>query len=217
MTHNSPHRIGGRAWLAVLGLALLALAGCSNKMTKEECRLVDWRTIGYEDGVAGRPGDRIGQHRRDCAEHGVKPDLDAYLAGRTAGLKEYCQPYNGYRAGAGGATYYDVCPADLAPGFEKAYEEGRALYVREEAVRDAEAAIEYRRQEVRRLESRLTESAFDVIDTKATPESRTQGALDAKQAAERIAQLKQEIATFEVERQRAQAELDAYRKSVPPR
>jgi hypothetical protein len=202
--------------LAFTGSALL-LSGCASKMSKEECRLVDWRTVGYEDGVAGQPGDRIGQHRRDCAEHGVAPNLDAYLAGRAAGLREYCQPHNGYRAGANGYTYYDVCPAELAPGFVKAYEEGRALFVREQAVRDAEAAIEYRRQEIRRLESRLTESAFDVIDANATPESRTQGALDAKQAAERIAQMKREIATFEQERVRAQAELDAYRKTIVPR
>jgi hypothetical protein len=205
------------ALLAFAGSLLLLLSGCASKMSKEECRTVDWRTVGYEDGVAGQPGDRIGQHRRDCAEHGVTPNLDAYLAGRAAGLREYCQPHNGYRAGANGYTYYDVCPAELAPGFVNAYEEGRALFVREQAVRDAEAAIEYRRQEIRRLESRLTESAFDVIDTNATPESRTQGALDAKQAAERIAQMKREIATFEQERVRAQAELDAYRKTVVPR
>jgi hypothetical protein len=206
-----------RASIAALGATLFLLGGCASKMSKEECRMVDWRTVGYEDGVAGQPGDRIGQHRRDCAEHGVAPNLDAYLAGRAAGLREYCQPHNGYRAGVNGYTYYDVCPAELAPGFVKAYEEGRALFVREQAVRDAESAIEYRRQEIRRLEGRITESAFDVIDTSATTESRTQGALDAKQAAERIAQMKREIATFEQERVRAQAELEAYRKTVVPR
>jgi hypothetical protein len=206
-----------KAVTAVLGAVSLLLSGCAQKMTREECRLVDWRTIGYEDGVAGQPGDRIGQHRRDCAEHGVAPNLDAYLAGRAAGLREYCQPHNGYRAGANGHSYFDVCPAELAPAFVEAYEDGRALYVREQRVRDADAAIEYRRREIRRLEDRATESAFDVLDKSATPEQRTQGALDAKQAAERIVQLKREITTFEQERVRAQAELDTYRKTVPPR
>ena len=204
------------ALLAFAG-SLLLLSGCASKMSKDECRTVDWRTVGYEDGVAGQPGDRIGQHRRDCAEHGVTPNLDAYLAGRAAGLREYCQPHNGYRAGADGYTYYDVCPAELAPGFVKAYEEGRALYVREQRVRDADTAIEYRRQEIRRLEDRATESAFDVIDKTATPEQRTQGALDAKQAAERIVQLQREITTLQQERAQYQAELEAYRKTVEPR
>ena len=45
--------------------ALLAmaswLAACSATMSKDECRAVDWRTVGYEDGVAGHSGERIGQ------------------------------------------------------------------------------------------------------------------------------------------------------------
>lgn len=217
MNLSSGHTATSRASIAALATALILLGGCASRMSKDECRTVDWRTVGYEDGVAGQPGDRIGQHRRDCAEHGVAPNLDAYLAGRAAGLREYCQPNNGYRAGATGYTYYDVCPAELAPGFVAAYEEGRALYVREQRVRDADEAIEYRRQEIRRLEGRATESAFDVIDTSATPEQRTQGALDAKQAAERIVQLRREVASLQQERTQYQAELEAYRKTVQPR
>jgi len=200
-----------------LACGLLLLAGCASKMSKDECRTVDWRTVGYEDGVAGQPGDRIGEHRRACAEHGVTPNLDAYLAGRTAGLREYCQPHNAYRAGANGYTYFDTCPADLAPAFVKAYDEGRALYVRERKVTETDELIEQKRREIRRLEDRVAESAFDVIDQNATPEQRTQGVLDTKQAAERIGQLKTEIAQLEQERARYQAELDAYRKTVVPR
>ena len=79
-----------------LPLAAIAclLAGCSSTMSKDECRTVDWRTVGYEDGVAGRSGERIGEHRKACAEHGVTPDLNAYRAGRAEGLREYCQPHN---------------------------------------------------------------------------------------------------------------------------
>jgi hypothetical protein len=203
--------------MLVLAGGVLLLAGCASKMSKDECRTVDWRTVGYEDGVAGQPGDRIGEHRRACAEYGVTPDLNAYLAGRTAGLREYCQPHNGYRAGVDGYTYYDACPADLAPGFEKSYDEGRALYVRVRQVSDTEEQIEQKRRYVRHLEDRVAESAFDVIDTSATAEERTQGVLDAKQAAERIGQLKSEITALEQERIRYQAELDAYRKTVVPR
>lgn len=203
---------------AMLVVACTLLVGaCASKMSKDECRTVDWRTVGYEDGVAGQPGDRIGAHRRACAEHGVTPDLNAYLAGREAGLREYCQPHNGYRAGANGYTYYDTCPADLAPAFEQAYDEGRALYVRERRVADADERIEDKRGEIRRLEDRVAESAFDVIDATATPEQRTQGVLDTKQAAERIGRLKAEIAELEKERARYQAELDAYRATVSPR
>ncbi len=198
----------------LVALSTLLLGACAAKMSKDECRTVDWRTVGYEDGVAGQPGDRIGEHRRACAEYGVTPDLTAYLAGRTAGLREYCQPHNGYRAGANGYTYFDTCPADLAEAFEIAYDEGRALYVRERRVTDTERQIEDRHREIRRLEDRVAESAFDVIDTTSTAEERTQAVLDTKQAAERIGRLKAEITELEKERARYQAELDAYRQTV---
>ncbi len=203
-----------KAAALLIALSTLLLGACAAKMSKDECRTVDWRTVGYEDGVAGRPGDRIGEHRRACAEYGVTPDLNAYLAGRTAGLREYCQPHNGYRAGANGYTYFDTCPADLAEAFEIAYDEGRALYVRERRVTDTERQIEDRHREIRRLEDRVAESAFDVIDTTSTAEERTQAVLDTKQAAERIGRLKAEITELEKERARYQAELDAYRQTV---
>jgi hypothetical protein len=203
-----------KATSLLIALSTLLLGACAAKMSKDECRTVDWRTVGYEDGVAGQPGDRIGEHRRACAEYGVTPDLNAYLAGRTAGLREYCQPHNGYRAGANGYTYFDTCPADLAEAFEIAYDEGRALYVRERRVIDTEQQIEDKRREIRRLEDRVAESAFDVIDTTSTAEERTQAVLDTKQAAERIGRLKAEISELEKERARYQAELDAYRKTA---
>ena len=198
----------------LIALSTVLLGACAAKMSKDECRTVDWRTVGYEDGVAGQPGDRIGEHRRACAEYGVTPDLTAYLAGRAAGLREYCQPHNGYRAGANGYTYYDTCPADLAEAFEIAYDEGRALYVRERRVTDTDEQIEDKRREIRRLEYRVAESAFDVIDATATAEERTQAVLDTKQAAERIGRLKAEITELERDLARYQAELDAYRKTA---
>ena len=203
-----------RVRLLVVVLGTVLLGACASRMSKDECRTVDWRTVGYEDGVAGQPGDRIGEHRRACAEYGITPDLNAYLAGRTAGLREYCQPHNGYRAGANGYTYFDTCPADLAEAFEKAYDEGRALYVRERRVTDTEEQIEDKRREIRRLEDRVAESAFDVIDTASTAEERTQAVLDTKQAAERIGRLKAEITELEKERARYQAELDVYRRTA---
>jgi hypothetical protein len=198
--------------------ALLAaaswLAACSATMSKDECRAVDWRTVGYEDGVAGYSGERIGQHRKACAEYGVTPDLNAYRAGRAEGLREYCQPHNGYRAGVSGAPYYDSCPPELAPAFVAAYQSGRELYVRERRVADADAAIAYRRREVARLESSVADRAVTVMSETATADERAQAVLDTKHAAERIGRLKSEIATLERDRARYQQELEAYRSTV---
>jgi hypothetical protein len=61
--------------------ATAALSGC-NSMSAQECLATDWRTVGYEDGVNGYAGDRIGRYRNACSEHGVTPNL-AESAART--------------------------------------------------------------------------------------------------------------------------------------
>lgn len=191
---------------------VVALSGCAS-MSKEECRYVDWRTVGYEDGAAGRPVSRLGEHRRACADHGVTPDLAAYEAGRAAGMREFCQAHNGYRVGASGQVYYGTCPADLAPAFERGYDQGRELYVREQRVRDAEAAIAQREAEIRRLEDGLTRGAFVLVgDTSA--EERAQAVIDAKQAAERIGRLRKEIEALQADRVRYERELEVYQATV---
>jgi hypothetical protein len=194
-------------------LLVLALAGCAS-MSEEECRYVDWRTVGYEDGAAGRPASRLGDHRRACADHGVAPDLAAYEAGRAAGMREFCQAHNGYRVGTSGQVYYGTCPADLAPAFERGYDQGRELYVRQQRVRDAEAAIVQREAEIRRLEDGLARGTFVLIGETSTPEQRTQAVIDAKQAAERIGRLRKEIEGLHADRIRFERELEVYQSTV---
>ena len=207
-----------KATIVPILLATGLLAGCaSHTLSKDECRTVDWRTIGYEDGVAGRSGEQIGRHRQACAEHGVAPDLDAYRMGRAEGLREFCQPGNGYRAGASGQAYYDSCPPELAPAFVAAYEEGRELYVRERRVYDADAAIAARRAEIARLEDSLLRGGFRMADDSLTVEQRTQAVLDARQAGERIGRLKAEITALERDRARYIEELEFYREMVAAR
>ena len=56
----------------LLAFCAVVLAACSSTatMSHSECSAVAWRTIGYEDGVAGRSGAQIGVHRRQL-EAGV--------------------------------------------------------------------------------------------------------------------------------------------------
>jgi hypothetical protein len=195
--------------------ALLLLGGCSASLSKQECRTVDWRTVGYEDGAAGRPGYRIGDHRRACAEYGIAPDLAAYTAGRDAGLREFCQAHNGYRVGASGQEYTGVCPVDLAPDFEKGYDIGRELYVRGRRVSDTEEVISSRQREIRRLEDSLTREAAVLVANDSSGEERAQSVIDAKQAAERIGRYKAEISSLERDLEQYRREYEEYRRTVP--
>jgi hypothetical protein len=192
------------------------LAACSSTATmgRNECSAVDWRTIGYEDGVAGRSGAQIGVHRRACAKHGITPDLEAYRLGRAEGLREFCQPHNGYRAGVSGAPYYDVCPGDLAARFLAQYQAGRELYVHERRVRDVDAQLNAKRSEIARLEDATARSGLRAIKENSTLEQRTQAVLDARQYAERIGRLKADVAQLERDRMLYAQELAAYRATV---
>jgi hypothetical protein len=81
---------------------LLALAGCAG-MSEQACLTSDWRTVGFEDGSLGRSEATIGSYRKQCAEHGVSPDLDAYRTGHADGVRVYCKPGNGFEVGHSGA------------------------------------------------------------------------------------------------------------------
>jgi len=105
-----------RLLLAGCALMALAISGCAS-MSESECLSTDWRTVGYEDGVAGYSGDRIGSYRKACGKHGIAPDLSQYQAGRDMGLREFCKPANGFRVGVRGHGYNGVCPADLDGDF----------------------------------------------------------------------------------------------------
>jgi ribosome modulation factor len=200
----------------LLAFCAVMLAACSSTATmgQNECSAVDWRTIGYEDGVAGRSGAQIGVHRRACAKYGIAPDLEAYQLGRAEGLREFCQPHNGYRSGVTGAPYHDVCPADLAARFLAHYQAGHELYVHEQRVRYADAQLNVKRAEIARLEDAVARSGLRAIKETSTLEQRAQAMLDARQYAERIGRLKAEVAQFERDRMLYAQELAAYRATV---
>lgn len=105
----------------------LLLGGCAS-LDKAECLNADWYAIGLEDGARGRALERLGAHRRACAEHGIAPNGERYLAGRHEGLKSFCTFQRGYSSGRAGQAFADVCPAALAAPFADGYRQGHGLY-----------------------------------------------------------------------------------------
>lgn len=200
--------------LAAALLCVAALgAGCAT-MSEDECRTADWRMIGYEDGAAGASATALGSRREACAEHGVVPDLEAYRQGREEGLREFCQPRNGYHLGARGGAYAGVCPADLESAFAAAYDQGRELYGYTSRVAETDAAINAKRRQLEALEDRLKENEALLLSTEATPDQRTQALLEIKDYAQKKGRIESEISSLERDRSRYQAELDAYRAGV---
>lgn len=200
-----------------LGIGILcaasALAGC-NSMSAQECLATDWRTVGYEDGVNGYSGDRIGRYRNACSEHGVTPDLNQYQAGRADGLREFCTPANGFRIGSHGSSYSGVCPADLDESFVDAYQSGRQLHVLRSRVGSTQSEIYSMRSELERIDKDLVSVAAQIVDPSLTAEQRAQLVVDTKHLAERKGEIKARIPQLEGELVGYQRELDDYRATL---
>lgn len=197
-------------WIA---LVFGGLSGCAT-MSGDECVTSDWTTIGYEDGVRGHTADRIGQHRKACAKHGVTPDFAAYQSGRDLGLVEYCQPSRGFSVGSSGGRYNGVCSVNLEGDFLDAYNAGYHLYTLKANVNRENSAIHSKEHELERLHASIHEQELALISDEATSEERIASLLNLKEFAERTGRLDAEIRQHYQDRARYQVELDHYRTTV---
>ncbi len=197
----------------LLCLVALGFSGCAT-MNEKECLLADWHTIGYEDGVRGVSADVIGKHRKACADHGVAPDRNAYMAGRSEGLKQFCTSQNGFNLGERGGHYNGVCPSDLEPNFLDAYHAGHTLYELRAQLRSTNNQISYHEHELDTLEADLERKGIELVTGNMTSEERANLLLEIKDMAERKGELKEEIKRLRHDRAVHEHELEAYRASL---
>ena len=183
-------------------------------MSESECRAIDWRTIGFEDGVAGYSGDRIAVHRKACGKYGVSTDLAAYQAGRDQGLREFCQPANGFRVGSHGYEYAGVCPAALEPAFLRSLESGQRLYTLESRAANAANQLASRRRELHDIQEAIEHDAMAIISGESTPEQRAHALLETHELVDRAGRTQNEIARLEDEAGRCDQELESYRATL---
>lgn len=161
------HHFASALVLAVLA----ALTGCAS-LDEGECRAGHWSELGARDGAQGLGVDRLGDHRKSCAEYGIAPDPGAYLIGRAQGLLRYCTPAVAVQEGLAGRPYRDVCPAELDARFAPTHRAALTVYRARQAVdgaytetQQAEAELrsdkllperrKHLREELRRLDFRL--------------------------------------------------------------
>ncbi|MBT8136609.1 MAG: DUF2799 domain-containing protein [Gammaproteobacteria bacterium] len=131
------------------------LTGCATTMTQSECLSADWYAVGLEDGARGQSMARLGTHRKQCAEFGVSPDVQAYQQGRLEGLDYFCTLSNGLEVGKAGRNYAGACPTGMEHYFMTGFRLGREIHrVRKE--------IYANRSEVKKAETEMqSEEATD--------------------------------------------------------
>ncbi len=192
------------------------LSGCAT-MSREECVAADWRTVGYQDGVAGRSADWLARHGSACTKHGRPPDLDAYVAGRERGLNIFCQPRRGYGLGVSGDAYGGVCPSQLENDFLTAYREGRGLYLLRKDVRAIEHRMTSLALELGDIDRRLEKKQRALVTGKLPPAERHRLAEAIRGLAERRGRLAERIPYLEAERDDAIDDMDAYAAAMEQR
>lgn len=196
---------GAARWPLIALLGLL-VAGCAS-MNEDECRVADWRAIGYEDGVSGTAASHIGERREACAEHGVTPDFTAYRQGRDEGLREYCTPASGYRLGRNGRALTAVCPAELQADFRDAYKSGREIYQAAAVVDSTQSRLHRKKRALSEVRSSLTSKAAALIVPSTDTERRIELLLEIQELSSRKQALENEISVLS-------ADLDRHREKL---
>lgn len=185
--------------VAGLIAVVILTSGCATGLSKEECQTVDWRTIGYEDGVQGRPESRISAHRKACAEHGVALELEAYRDGWEEGIARYCQPGNGYHQGEIGRQYTGVCPQSLETAFLQAYRDGRSLYEVKKDIRRLSKKLSYKRNRLAAIDVEMRDAGIELVAKGIPTERRIVLVDELRKLGEERSNIKAQIPLLEAE------------------
>ena len=201
-------------WAGILAITgLLGLSGCAS-MSADECLTSNWQMIGFEDGSRGYGAERLGQHRKACAKHGVTPDLQAYRAGRAEGLQDFCQPSRGYNLGTRGAHYNGVCPSEMEGEFLDAYRAGYRLYELQANLNSANYQIKAKQNELDEIKELIREKEALLIASGTTTQDRILTLADLRDLSERTGQLETEIVVLIDDRARHEEQLANYQTTV---
>jgi hypothetical protein len=174
----------------------------------------DWRSVGFEDAVAGRTDAAIGNYREACARPGIAPDLTRYRPGPSDGVEVSCRPSRGFAAGRRGSRYQGICPAALESDFLNAYTEGRQLYELEAALRGIDNQIASRERRLDVLERDMAAASAAIIADGSSAEQRAQLLLDTAAMAREYGETEEELEALAIERVLRADDLAAYQQTL---
>jgi hypothetical protein len=198
---------------AVLPLVAVTLTACST-MSRPECEVSDWHSVGFEDGARGASVARIGDYRKACSKYNVSPDLDAYRSGYAQGVETYCREANGFKVGSGGGAYGGICPAELEEDFLTGYRDGRHLYELNAAVSAVSGQISGKRHALHEVKETLSVKEAALLDKNTADSDRVLLAKDIYELGRRQGALESDISSLERELGARQAELGRFRESL---
>ena len=204
--------------LIFVAALLLVLSGCASGMSKEECLYADWRAIGYEDGAAGRNASAMSSRRVACADKAkVTPDMEAYLAGREAGLDQFCRPASGFDYGARGGQYAGACQGRDEGSFVAAYEKGLTLYALTSKFDGASRALAAAHADLDAIEHSITHAQAALVNPATPHPARLDHLAELKTLYGRRDKVRDAIPVLANDVDRAEADLEDYRREMADR
>jgi len=132
----------------LLILPLLCMVSACATLSEKECHTADWHQLGVQDGRTGLPERQLDDYAKSCKEYGIRPDTQQYLAGREAGLKQYCIPSNAFRTGLKGEAYQGVCPADIDMAFHLNNSAAINVYQARKRIEDIDSRLDHLEHEL---------------------------------------------------------------------
>lgn len=108
---------------AIVATFVLTLSGCAT-MNKDECMSADWRALGYQQGSNGGGTQNFSRLQKDCANHGISANFEAFQQGHREGLDNYCSYDQGLASGQNGHAYNTQCSRVRYPAYSKGYSAG---------------------------------------------------------------------------------------------
>lgn len=171
---------------------VITVTACST-MNKSECLTADWRTIGYGDGARGYKAARISEHRSACAEHGIRPDLNAYNSGREEGLNKHCTPTTGYNKGLSGYQYNGVCSGHNEQNFVEALNFGLAVYSEVRTLNNLKSNYAKQQRYIQQLEDELHLKEDQIVSGKLSKVKAVIILNETKEIAEELGKAKSDL------------------------
>jgi len=201
-------------WIGLGALILLGGCGGGATVSESQCYAGDWQTVGYRDGVNGRRSTELLEHQDACVPHGVVPDRASYMAGWREGVVEYCQPNNAFAVGERGWGHNNVCPDDQKNDFERAYRDGRQLYLARAEVADVERRIHQKSVRLEQIKTELVSSATEQLNPTLTPQARVELLAWTQRLSEEKATIEHDLPALEAERSAKAGHLNMLQQSL---
>ncbi len=148
--------------ILILGLAAL-ISSCS-AMSPKECKVADWKTVGYQDALNGND-TQIADYNKSCAKVNIKPNTQLYMQGYNQGATVFCTYDNGLKTGKNDDYLSNVCKRPgLEYNFMQGYQKGQKIYAKQQEINTKQQTIDNLDQKINAIKNSTAKGSAQDID-----------------------------------------------------